>query len=579
MYGSGVVTGEGKAVSKLTAASFAFCLACRLAAGAVWYVDANSPAPPEQQDGLSWETAYATIQPALDAAEHSVAEIWVAAGAYTGTGDYVIEMNEGVDVYGGFLGNAPGGFETARSQRDWANLVTAIDGEAARCCVRGANDATLDGLALRNGRGIYIPMTPLQHGGGLFNENVSPTVRNCLFVNCSAKSAAAMWNDDASPTVQNCVFLANHVMSGGAVFNGGASSPLFDACLFAFNVSDYQHNTMFNGSSGNVEIRNCMFVENRCTNASGTVANQGPVPALLANCLFVQNWGGQAGALENRASAPLIVNCTFHRNQGPQGGGAVMSYDNATPSLVNCILWDNGATEIYDEAGSATAVTYSDVKGGWPGTGNIAADPQFVTTVPGACTSLVYDSVACKTTVAQQASVFIPNEYRGYVLWITYGSEETAYIIADNSAESFRVWGDVTRGGSVSAPLVYNLCGYRPGPTSPCLDSGRDVSARAFGSVVDDMVGNGRGQDLGDGPTGPPPPGDGSDYDMGAYESGPGFPYGDVNRSGEVDAVDIQIVINAALDFAVGFDCDLNGNGSVNAVDVQEVINAALGFL
>jgi hypothetical protein len=52
----------------------------------------------------------------------------------------------------------------------------------------------------------------------------------------------------------------------------------------------------------------------------------------------------------------------------------------------------------------------------------------------------------------------------------------------------------------------------------------------------------------------------------------------DINGDGVVDAVDIQLVINAALGLDVApFDADINGTGKVNAVDVQLVINAALG--
>jgi len=58
----------------------------------------------------------------------------------------------------------------------------------------------------------------------------------------------------------------------------------------------------------------------------------------------------------------------------------------------------------------------------------------------------------------------------------------------------------------------------------------------------------------------------------------PGIP-GDINRDGQVNAVDVQLVINAALGIVIGdFNADVNGDGVVNAVDVQLVINAALGI-
>ena len=50
----------------------------------------------------------------------------------------------------------------------------------------------------------------------------------------------------------------------------------------------------------------------------------------------------------------------------------------------------------------------------------------------------------------------------------------------------------------------------------------------------------------------------------------------DINRDGAVDALDIQLAINAALGADVP-NADLNGDGEVNALDIQLVVNAVLG--
>ena len=52
----------------------------------------------------------------------------------------------------------------------------------------------------------------------------------------------------------------------------------------------------------------------------------------------------------------------------------------------------------------------------------------------------------------------------------------------------------------------------------------------------------------------------------------------DVNGDGAANALDVQLVINAALGLAVEHDCDINDDGAHNALDVQLVINAALGM-
>lgn len=55
-------------------------------------------------------------------------------------------------------------------------------------------------------------------------------------------------------------------------------------------------------------------------------------------------------------------------------------------------------------------------------------------------------------------------------------------------------------------------------------------------------------------------------------------PRSDVDENGQIDAVDVQLVINEALDIPTGYDCDINQDGDVNALDVQSVINGALGL-
>src|SRR3989344_4907127 len=53
---------------------------------------------------------------------------------------------------------------------------------------------------------------------------------------------------------------------------------------------------------------------------------------------------------------------------------------------------------------------------------------------------------------------------------------------------------------------------------------------------------------------------------------------GDINGDDVVNAVDVQLVINAALGLVIQGDADINGDDEINAVDVQLVINAALGI-
>ncbi len=125
-------------------------------AWAVVYVDKDNMAGP--WNGASWATAFQTIQEGLDAA--GVGEdVWVAEGIYAesrpNNTSGSLQMKDGVNVYGGFAG-----METTRGQRDWRTHVTTISGATARSgspayhVILGANNATIDGFTIRDGRTI-----------------------------------------------------------------------------------------------------------------------------------------------------------------------------------------------------------------------------------------------------------------------------------------------------------------------------------------------------------------------------------------------------------------------------------------
>jgi predicted outer membrane repeat protein len=99
----------------------------------------------------------------------------------------------------------------------------------------------------------------------------------------------------------------------------------------------------------------------------------------VQNCVFSDNVALlEGGAVYSSGGSPAITNCTFVRNLSDAGGG--MYFDGTTgPAVWNCIFWGNVPDQIVGE----TLVSYSDVQGGWAGTGNFDADPLFADTDQG----------------------------------------------------------------------------------------------------------------------------------------------------------------------------------------------------
>jgi hypothetical protein len=83
----------------------------------------------------------------------------------------------------------------------------------------------------------------------------------------------------------------------------------------------------------------------------------------------------------NYWSLPTVTNCAFSSNSTVDAGGGMFNFESS-PTVTNCILWGDSASEIYNYD-SAPTVTYCDVQGGYEGTGNIDADPQFTNPAAG----------------------------------------------------------------------------------------------------------------------------------------------------------------------------------------------------
>ena len=290
------------------------------------------PTPTGAGNCGSWADACALTH-AINSAE-SGDEVWVRAGVYG-----PINLKDGVKIIGGFAGN-----EISASQSNPATNMTIVDGGGTRRCVYSANHSAatvLRGFTIRNG---YNGYDVDEHGGG------------------------GLYLSDSSALIVQCTFEDNtDAILGGAVavniVHATNYSPQFINCIFRNNGSISPDDPPYEG---------------------GAVFIQGAF-VTFTNCLFHGNkaWGGGAVA-KVPGSYAIFTNCTMANNQATIIRGGAISDVAGAVSLRNCNLWGNTRIEagvplsdqIYSP-GYDAGVTYSDVEGGWPGTGNIDADPLF----------------------------------------------------------------------------------------------------------------------------------------------------------------------------------------------------------
>jgi hypothetical protein len=299
---------------------------------------------------------YCSIQVAINAARDGD-EIIVSPGAYI----------EQLDL----LGKA---IRLRSSGGPDVTMINRLFSRAVRCESGEGSGTVLDGFTIAGGGMLNRDSSPIvtnclftdsfaTQGGGMYNDNSSPIVTNCTFTDTGAIEGGGMYNMYSSPTVMNCTFTANNAApgNGGGMYNE-YSSPVVTNCTFSGNQAS-QGGGMYNENS-NPTVIGCMFTSN---SAIGTIIG-GPPPTLP-----------RGGGMYNDNSSPTITNCTFSGNTAtdpvlPGLGGGMFNWVNSNPSVTNCILWDNSPNEIDYLA----TVSYSNVCGGWPGTGNIDADPMFV---------------------------------------------------------------------------------------------------------------------------------------------------------------------------------------------------------
>jgi hypothetical protein len=236
-------------------------------------------------------------------------------------------------------------------------------------------------------------------GGGLYSEG-APRLVDCAFMdNFGGSFGGGVYSLGPMIEIVNCTFERNR-----APFQGGGAVATQDAiitgCAFVGGGDDNRGNAIYH-LSGRLVLRDCSFTETSAVSGGGLYSLG---PNLTVNdCRFVYDNFGQGGGIYlNSPGVSTITNSVFWNNEGLSEGGAIVVArgealirnstfsknhlyrmadgfggiyvdDEGHATLKNCILWDNQTMEI-----NRADITHSIVRGGWPGVGNIDADPLFV---------------------------------------------------------------------------------------------------------------------------------------------------------------------------------------------------------
>jgi len=226
--------------------------------------------------------------------------------------------------------------------------ATIIDGsnptypDSASCvvfCSGEDSTAVLQGFTLTGGEGTrwfddLHSQSYWRAGGGILTYKSSPTIIDNRIVNNAVTNSTGV----------------DGAQGGGLLCYSG--NPLIQDNIILSNQANYGAGIVTDYTGARIR-RNVI-----CRNTAG------------------QSYGGGAYWTIGNGSAPIIIeNNTIVENSSGTNGGAMTLY-SGTVTARNNIIWGNTQSQGGPIAGSPT-ITYSDVEGGFPGHGNIDADPQF----------------------------------------------------------------------------------------------------------------------------------------------------------------------------------------------------------
>ncbi|MDP6539123.1 MAG: hypothetical protein QF903_04065 [Planctomycetota bacterium] len=347
-------------------------------AQSVWFVDASAT---PGGDGHSWATAFGQLQTALDVGLEGD-QIWVAAGVYHPTKEHVpgdplsvmFYLSERVSLFGGFRGTEsnlderdPTLFESTVLSGDIG--VPADPSDNAKHVVKmGSLSTPATVLPELGGFRITGGNAPGRGGGlviGLDGQGYSPAL-----------------------TVSDVLFDHNAADQGGAIATLDFGLLFLRRCRVENNTAHTDGAAVF-ARTGSLHAANCTFTDNAAGGRGGALWATSISSGMIdyANCLFARNTAGSSGGAVHLSGSNFFSgvgtwrNCTFADNQAGTTGGAFHLNTNSTiearADLFNSIVWGNDAPRSPQIHGPGQVVEFCDVEGGYPGVGNIDADPLF----------------------------------------------------------------------------------------------------------------------------------------------------------------------------------------------------------
>ena len=219
-------------------------------------------------------------------------------------------------------------------------------------------------------------------GGGIYGYNASPTISGCTVSGGSATgSGGGFYWSSSSPEISDCTIVNNIAAwdGGGMMLSFSSCNPEITRCTISGNIAGSEGGGIGNWNYSAPEISNCTISGNNAMMGGGMSCGR-MANSTLTNCLVIDNSAVLGGGIYIEGSTSEMTQCTFTKNIAEIGGALYALETTPLIEVSNSILYGNSAADgpaISLGSGGVVDVVFSNIEYGWPGEGNINADPQF----------------------------------------------------------------------------------------------------------------------------------------------------------------------------------------------------------
>ncbi|UCC78959.1 MAG: T9SS type A sorting domain-containing protein [Candidatus Zixiibacteriota bacterium] len=258
--------------------------------------------------------------------------------------------------------------------------TTIIDGDSSGSVITVADQwitiLRITGFTIQNGFDYS--------GGGISLIRASPEISyNIIRNNSCVYNGGGIYCDEFyhEGEISNNLITENYAgYRGGGAYIIDSDPRMINNRIYS-NFSNGDGGGLYLWDGNHSDLNNNVITGNMAQGDGGGISVHDTNPVIIQKSVIADNsTSDYGGGISCRSSNAVVSNSTISQNTAGTGGG-IFCDTNSSSFITNSIFWADSAAVEGNEISigdGINSVTYCDVQDGWPGEGNIDADPLFV---------------------------------------------------------------------------------------------------------------------------------------------------------------------------------------------------------